>query len=272
MTPAYNAIPEFLAQTKYANPTTSAPFNMAYKTEMGVFEWRKHNPKNAKAGQEFMAAQRMGQRSVWDGQVPMHDFALSQEDLQNGRVLMCDVGAGFGHQSIDFRKFNPKIQGQIVVEDLPLVQDMIPNRPELAALDITVQPHDFMQEQPIKDAKVYYLRNVIHNWNNEPSKTILSRISQAMARDSVIIIDDVVMPKVGASWKQASMDLAMMTMLAAVERTEDDFASLLAGAGLKIREMWTYDEDYGDTLIVAERIPSRSSSPMQAEDGTWSTQ
>ena len=256
MTPAYNAIPEFLAKTEYANPSESAPFNLAYDTDMPVFEWRKHNPKNAKVGQAFMAAQRMGQKSVWDGQTPMGDFEMSAKDIARDRVLMADVGAGLGHQSIDFRKHHPELKGRIVIEDLKLVQDMITNHDELKAFGIELKQHDFMQKQPVEGAKVYYLRNVIHNWNDKPSTTILSQISKAMAKDSVVIIDDVVMPRVGATWKQASMDLAMMTMLAAVERTEEDFSRLLASAGLELRDIWTYDEDYGDSLIVA--VPAKS--------------
>lgn len=76
-----------------------------------------------------------------------------------------------------------------------------------------------------------------------------------MADDSVVIIDDVLMPTVGATWKQASMDMAMMTMLAAMERTKEHFEKLLAEAGLKLREVHTYDEEYGDSLIVA--VPAK---------------
>ncbi len=60
-------------------------------------------------------------------------------------------------------KDQPNLQGRIVIEDLELVQNMLSNREELESLNITVQPHNFMQEQPITGAKVYYLRNVIHN-------------------------------------------------------------------------------------------------------------
>jgi demethylsterigmatocystin 6-O-methyltransferase len=254
MTPAYNAIPKFLANTGYKNPITSAPFNLAYNTDMPVFEWRKHNPENAKVGQAFMAAQRMGQRSVWDGRVPMTDFQLSVDDLATGRIMFCDVGGGMGHQCLELRRYQPHLDGKMVTQDLPLAQDLIPNREEMKDLNVEIVPHDFMTEQPIKGAKVYYLRNVIHNWNDEPSKLILSKIREAMASDSVVIIDDVVMPATGASWKQASMDIAMMTMLAAMERTQEHFAELLEEAGLKLRDVWMYDEEYGDSLIVAVPI------------------
>jgi len=251
MTPAYNAIPKYLAKEGYQNPSKSAPFNLAYNTDMPVFEWRKHNPENAKAGQQFMSLQRMGQRSVWDGRVPMQDFQLSAEDKKADRAVFCDVGGGIGHQCMDLRKHNPDIQGRFITQDLPLVNDMITNKDELAQMNIETMPHNFMEGNPVKNAKVYYLRNVIHNWQDEPSKVILSHVRNAMANDSIVIIDDVVMPKTHATWKQTSMDIAMMTMLAAVERTADHFSRLLSEVGLSIRDIWTYDDEFGDSFIVA---------------------
>lgn len=105
----------------------------------------------------------MGQRSVWDGQTTLTEFEMSDHDIKRGRVMMCDVGGGMGHQCVELRKYRPDLKGRIVTEDLPLVQNMIINREELSSLDITLQNHNFMEEQPIKGAKVYYLRNVIHN-------------------------------------------------------------------------------------------------------------
>lgn len=128
---------------------------------------------------------------------------------------------------------------------------MISNKDELASMNIETMPHNFMEENPVKEAKVYYLRNVIHNWQDEPSKVILSHVRKAMAKDSIVIIDDVVMPKTHATWKQTSMDIAMLTMLAAVERTADHFASLLSECGLKLRDIWTYDDEFGDSFIVS---------------------
>lgn len=251
MTPAYNAIPKYLAKEGYKNPSNSAPFNMAYNTDLPVFEWRKHNPENAKAGQAFMAAQRMGQRSVWDGRVPMHDFDLSAADQAANRPVFCDVGGGLGHQCMDLRTHNPHIAGRFITQDLPLVHDMIADKAELARQGIEAMAHDFMAPQPVRGAKVYYLRNVVHNWQDAAAAVILSRIRAAMAEDSVVIVDDVVMPRTRATWKQTSMDIAMMTMLAAVERTAEQFRALLGEAGLKIRDIWTYDDEFGDSFIVA---------------------
>ena len=159
----YNVIPEYLQSTNYVNPTDKAPFNLAYNTDMRVFDWRTHNPKNAEAGQAFMAAQRMGQRSVWDGRVSLNEFEMCTEDIAQGRIMMCDVGGGRAHQCMDLRKYRPDLQGRIVSEDLALVQGMIQNHDELKSLGIDLQTQDFMREQAVKGAKVYYLRNVIDN-------------------------------------------------------------------------------------------------------------
>lgn len=101
------------------------------------------------------------------------------------------------------------------------------------------------------------------SWNDAPSNTILSQIAAAMAPDSVVIVDEVIMPQVRASWKQCSMDLAMMTMLAAMERTKEHFAQLFKEAGLQLRDVWTYDYDYGDSFIVG--VPLKTEEPVAAE-------
>ena len=119
-----------------------------------------------------------------------------------------------------------------------------------------------MKAQPIHGAKVYYLRNVIHNWQDEPSKVILSQISKVMVPDSILIVDDVIMPEIGASWKQSSMDLAMMTMLAALERTKEHFSRMFKECGLQLRDVWTYDKEYGDSFIVAVPAPSNKRVSM----------
>lgn len=67
----------------------------------------------------------------------------------------------------------------------------------------------------------------------------------------MILIDDMVMPDTGASWKQTQKDIQMMAGLAAMERSKAQWAELAKKAGLKIDSMWTYDEEMGDSIIQA---------------------
>lgn len=56
----------------------------------------------------------------------------------------------------------------------------------------------------------------------------------------------------------------MMTMLAAMERTKEHFSRLFQESGLQLRDVWTYDSDYGDSFIVAVPIPRVEAAPLDA--------
>lgn len=46
-----------------------------------------------------------------------------------------------------------------------------------------------------------------------------------------------------------------------MERTKDHFSQLLSDSGLQLRDVWTYDSDYGDSFIVAvPKVDSTSSA------------
>lgn len=66
---------------------------------------------------------------------------------------------------------------------------------------------------------------------DEKAVIILQQIMKAMDRDSVILIDDMIIPIQGAHWKATQLDLAMMSSLAAIERTEKQWRMLLDIAG-----------------------------------------
>lgn len=157
-TKAVNAIPVCLANDEYQNRLHKTPFQIAYETDLHPFEWRKHNPEHAKAAQAWMAARMTNTDSVFDGRVPLDDFKLSPTELGDGQVLLVDVGGGSGHQCVDFRRKTGS-QGHIVTQDLPLVRQMQTNLSELEALDIEPMVYDFMQPQPVKNAKIYVSRD-----------------------------------------------------------------------------------------------------------------
>ena len=105
--------------------------------------------------------------------------------------------------------------------------------PKLKRLGIETQTHDFLTPQPasMKSAKIYYLRTVLHDWPNEICGKILTQLRGAMAADSVIIVDEVVVPDVGANAKTVNYDMDMMTVLSGKERTEAQWESILVENG-----------------------------------------
>jgi demethylsterigmatocystin 6-O-methyltransferase len=61
-----------------------------------------------------------------------------------------------------------------------------------------------------------------------------------MDADSRIILDEMMLPETGAQWQETATDLAMMAALGSKERTGSQWDALVASAGCKILETFTY--------------------------------
>jgi demethylsterigmatocystin 6-O-methyltransferase len=94
------------------------------------------------------------------------------------------------------------------------------------------------------------MRNIMHDWPDEKCKLILENTKSAMTRDSVILIDEMVIPKTGASWRATQLDITMITCLAAQERTVKQFEDLFASAGLRLLKVLKYTDELGDSILV----------------------
>jgi demethylsterigmatocystin 6-O-methyltransferase len=75
----------------------------------------------------------------------------------------------------------------------------------------------------------------------------------ALADDSLILIDDMVLPNKGAHWHTTQIDLLMMATLASRERTEEHWHKLLGSVGLKISNVYTYTDPLRDSIIEVIR-------------------
>lgn len=74
-----------------------------------------------------------------------------------------------------------------------------------------------------------------------------------MGPDSILLLDDMVMPSENVHWQAASIDFIMMGSVAAMERTKPQWEKMLDSAGLKIRDIFTYTENLRDSVVVAVR-------------------
>ena len=89
------------------------------------------------------------------------------------------------------------------------------------------------------DAQIYYLRRIMHNWQDKEARTILSNIAAAMAPDSRLLIGEMVVPETNAGVDKTVywMDLCML-IIGGKERSEKEFSTLLDSAGLKLVKIW----------------------------------
>lgn len=74
-----------------------------------------------------------------------------------------------------------------------------------------------------------------------------------MTEDSVILIDEMALPERSVPWRAAQQDLEMMACLAATERSECEWESLVSRVGLEIQSIRKYTEDYDSIIILTPR-------------------
>lgn len=101
-------------------------------------------------------------------------------------------------------------------------------------------------------ARVYYLRNILHDWNDSLCRTILEHIRAAMDPSySKVLINQWLVPTQGATSFMTHQDLNMMATVSAMERTEEQTRDLLEGAGLYIVRIWQPDDVESEFIIEA---------------------
>ena len=144
---------------------------------------------------------------------------------------------------------------KLVLQDLQVVL----NDAKAKNLDpsIELMAFDFLAEQPVKGARAYFMHWIMHDWPDEVCRRILGRLVEAMKPGySRILIFDVVIPNTGAYWESTACDMLMMTQLAALERSEDQWHELIeeAGLGLKIHKFWRCGQAAVENVIEVELL------------------
>lgn len=93
----------------------------------------------------------------------------------------------------------------------------------------------------------------MHDYPDEGCVKILQNTAAALDKDSVIYIDEMILANFKTYYEAAEMDLTMMLGLAGAERTEKQWHALVDAAGLKIKQVYTYNEDIGASVLVLEK-------------------
>jgi hypothetical protein len=92
---------------------------------------------------------------------------------------------------------------------------------------------DFFQAVPA-GADVYFLKWILHDWEDDHAIAILRSCRRAMAASSKLILVEylVAPPNEGANGK--FMDLNMMVITGGLERTREEYARLLAESDFEL--------------------------------------
>jgi hypothetical protein len=118
---------------------------------------------------------------------------------------------------------------------------------------------DFFADVP-SGPDCYLVKSVIHDWDDDRSHAILANIRAAMPDDGTLLVVEPVMPAASAATADVLMmvmsDLNMLVCTGGKERTEDEFRSLVAGAGFTLRSVTPVP---GPTnFSVIEAVPAQT--------------
>ncbi|KAL9111990.1 MAG: hypothetical protein Q9227_003610 [Pyrenula ochraceoflavens] len=241
MGPVYQAIPAFLKEKNYQNPTgNKTAFQYTWKTDHPIFRWFEDHPFEGSHFNNYMKAQRMSTPNCFS-------FFNVQElckDFPSDKPVFVDIGGGIGHQCAALLDKFPDLQGTVILQDLPSVvaEAQVPR-------DVQVMAYDFFDPQPVKGAKFYYLRAVLHDHDDLACLKILKRVYDAMGTESVLLLDEIVAPTTNIDWYVTQTDLTMMVGHGGMERTREAWGELLDKAGMEIRYVTTYTSAFQLSIV-----------------------
>lgn len=140
-------------------------------------------------------------------------------------------------------------------------------------------PLDFFKEAPVKEAQIYFLRHVIHDWPDVEAVQVLKSCASAMTPQSKLLIcEHMVCPTYRAAgetqprgdsqhdapepllanWGDAPtsrLDLQVYSFVNAKQRTRVEYERLAEQAGLESVQVW---RNLGDLTIVECRLRGSS--------------
>lgn len=238
--------PKYLRETGFASPKEPRDGFVQYnfQTKLSAFEYLASQPKLLADFNAFMG-NTMGTRAYWYDWYPVEDRLL--QDLDPSSPLLVDIGGGRGH---DLQAFHEKFTGygELILLDLPQALSGI----KADDLDPSIEKveYDFFKEQPVKNARAYFMHHILHDWSDKYCLHILGHIREAMKPGySKLLIHDLVLPNRGATAYQCIYDMLMMSFNGGAERSRKQWSTLLEQAGFDV-SFWVDDED-ADGIIEA---------------------
>jgi hypothetical protein len=204
---------------------------IAFDDFFGVDVWKyfQQNPEDAAVFNDSMSGVTA---MINDAVLSLYDFS--------GFEKIVDVGGGHGALITSILKKNPQLKGvlfdasEVIEGARPLIEAAgLADRCETVA-------GDFFKAVPA-GGDAYLMKWIIHDWNDEKAITILKNCRSEMPQNGRLILIDCVVPESDEPHFSKFIDLNMLVMTGGKERTEREFAELLAAARFKLSRVITTD-------------------------------
>ncbi|GIJ86455.1 hypothetical protein Asppvi_005344 [Aspergillus pseudoviridinutans] len=207
---------------------TETAFNLSLNTDRPFFDYLSSSPEFTQRFSGYMKNVAKGEATNVKHLVQGYDWASL------GKATVVDVGGSSGHASIALAETYSQLR--FIVQDLPMVIETSQSQvPDAMRSRITFQSHDFFTPQPVRDADVYLLRMILHDWPREEAQKILSHLAAALRPGARILVMDTVLPNPGTVpiSEEALLrvrDMTMMQTFNSHERGMDEWEELVHAA------------------------------------------
>ncbi|KAJ7851072.1 O-methyltransferase [Mycena olivaceomarginata] len=179
--------------TAHSAKSTDSPWNIATQTDAFLFDWYDR-PENEQRKKRFSFAMACSTR-LEPPEAILAGFKWA--DLPEDAIVV-DVGGGVGSTALIIAKAVPHVN--LVVQDrCSVIEDAKTYWAEAAPelLDsgrVKLEVHNFFTPQPIKNAAVFLLRWIMHDWADPFSIEILRHLRQAATSDTKLVTVDIILP------------------------------------------------------------------------------
>jgi hypothetical protein len=211
--------------------------DLDYSVQTGKPTFIKHQPETTafevlsqdqEAQQIFNDA--MSGLSLADGAALVQSYDFSRF----ARVI--DVGGGHGTLAVMIARAAPETKVRVL--DLPHIIDGTTKRIDKEGLEHRIEAiaGSFLEKVP-GPVDLCILKRVIHDWDDDISRRILTHCRNSLENGGRVLVCEMLITPGPESIAARLFDIEMLAGPGGRERTEGEFAQLLAAAGLKLNRV-----------------------------------
>jgi hypothetical protein len=213
-------------QLSYSVKTGMPAFDHVFNAP--IFEHFSRNPEDAAVFDEAMTS-----ISAMEARATSNAY-----DFKGVETLM-DVAGGHGLLLATVLRRHKMMRG--VLFDLPHVAAGAAATFSRAGITgrVRIESGDFFKELPM-GADAIVMKHIIHDWNEDSATRILQACHRALGMRGKVLIVDPLLPPSNMPHYGKLLDLEMLVLTPrGRERTKDEFAKLLRGAGFSLSRVIT---------------------------------
>jgi hypothetical protein len=144
---------------------------------------------------------------------------------------------GHGHTLCSLPVKHPHLKGTVLERHSVIAKQEMLWADKMGVGDrCTYVPGDMFQEVPPADA--YMVKRILHGWKDAECCQILATMCRAAPRHGRVLIMQHVVPGPDTPHFSKLFDIHMIIMAPGRERTLEEYAGLLEGAGWTYRQTW----------------------------------